>query len=90
MTEARLLDDGSLPMSVRYQTVCTRVTRGEEMYHTYGLLCLMNVVGKWVLMDRIEDVSLSQDSVLALADRFTELQLSPLHFRDAVLDSVNE
>ena len=40
-------------------------------------------------MDVIEDVSPNRDSVLHLANRFNHLQLSPLHFRDAVLDSVD-
>ena len=78
----------SQPTAVRYQTVCTLV-RGAEDYLTYGLQCLDDCRGTWVQMDVIEDVSPSRDNVLHLADRFNDLQLSPLHFRDAVLDSVN-
>lgn len=77
------------PMTVRYQTVCTLVKEGTQDYLTYGLQCLGDCMGTWVQMDVIEDVSPSRDNVLLLADRFNHLQLSPLHFRDAVLDSVN-
>ena len=45
--------------------------------------------GTWVQMDVIEDVSPSRENVLFLAERFNTLGLSPLHFRDAVLDSLN-
>lgn len=37
----------------------------------------------------IEDVSPSRDNVLCLASQFNRLGLSPVHFRDAVLDSIN-
>ena len=39
--------------------------------------------------DCIEDVSASRDNVLCLASQFNRLGLSPVHFRDAVLDSIN-
>jgi len=77
------------PTTVRYQTVCTQVKEGAQDYLTYGLQCLGDCMGTWVQMDVIEDVSPSRDNVLHLADQFNHLQLSPLHFRDAVLDSVN-
>ena len=47
------------------------------------------VQGNLVQMDVIEDVSPSRENVLFLAERFNTLGLSPLHFRDAVLDSLN-
>lgn len=75
--------------AVRYQAVCTLVTSGDCGYPIYGLQCLGDREGTWVQMDVIEDVSPNRDSVLHLADRFNRLQLSPLHFRDAVLDSVD-
>ena len=40
-------------------------------------------------MDVIRDVSPSRENVLVMASRFNDLALSPLHFRDAVLDSLN-
>lgn len=60
-----------------------------EAYCTYGLECLGECRGTWVQMDVIEDVSPSRENVLFLAERFNTLGLSPLHFRDAVLDSLN-
>lgn len=77
------------PSPVRYETVCTQVKIGSKDHLTYGLQCLRDSMGTWVQVDMIEDVSPSRDNVLHLADRFNHLQLSPLHFRDAVLDSVN-
>lgn len=75
---------------VRYQTVCSVVQDSTQGYCTYGLECLADCQGTWVQMDMIEDVSPSRDNVLFLADRFNSLGLSPLHFRDAVLDSLDE
>lgn len=99
MREFKLGNDGnttimenlalSAPTTVRYQTVCTLVKEGAQDYLTYGLQCLGDCMGTWIQMDVIEDVSPSRDNVLLLADQFNHLQLSPLHFRDAVLDSVN-
>ena len=73
--------------NVRYQAVCSIVEEGG--YCTYGLQCLEDRLGSWVQLDCIEDVSPSRDSVLQLASRFNDLRLSPLHFRDAVLDSIS-
>ena len=56
---------------------------------TYGLECLTDRQGAWVQWDLIEDVSPSRESVLSLAARCNALGLSPLHFRDVVLDSIN-
>lgn len=99
MREFKLGNDGNTtimenlvlaaPTTVRYQTVCTLVKEGAQDYLTYGLQCLGDCMGTWIQMDVIEDVSPSRDNVLLLADQFNHLQLSPLHFRDAVLDSVN-
>lgn len=75
------------PTGVRYQTVCS-VNR-EGGYCTYGLQCLEARMGAWILLDLIEDVSPCRDSVLKLASRCNDLQLSPLHFRDVVLDSIS-
>ena len=74
---------------VRYQTVCSVVQDSAQGYCTYGLECLADCRGTWVQMDLIEDVSPSRDNVLFLADRFNSLGLSPLHFRDAVQDSID-
>lgn len=74
---------------VRYQTVCSMVQELPEAYCTYGLECLGDCEGTWVQMDVIKDVSPSRESVLMMANRFNSLSLSPLHFRDAVLDSLN-
>ena len=74
---------------VRYQTVCSRRQDAPEDYCTYGLECLGECRGTWVQRDVIEDVSPSWENVLFLAERFNTLGLSPLHFRDAVLDSLN-
>lgn len=53
------------------------------------LECLTDRQGAWVQWDLIEDVSPSRESVLSLAARCNALGLSPLHFRDVVLDSIN-
>ena len=78
---------GAGPAQVRYQAVCSESREGG--YCTYGLQCLEDRMGSWVELDLIEDVSPSRESVLKLASRFNDLQLSPLHFRDVVLDSIS-
>ena len=75
--------------AVRYQAVCSPLEDNPEVACTYGLACLGDCQGTWVQMDLIEDVSPSRDNVLHLASCFNRLGLSPLHFRDAVLDSLN-
>ena len=81
--------DVTQPKSVWYRTVCSQVNSDAEDYFTYGLQCMGDCKGVWVQMDVIEDVSPSRDSVLRLADQFNSHQLSHLHFRDAVQDSVS-
>ena len=86
MTERReIWSAGSPVQAVRYQAVCSPLEDNPEVACTYGLDCQ----GTWVQMDPIEDVSPSRDNVLHLASCFNRLGLSPLHFRDAVLDSLN-
>ena len=80
------MERGKSPAAVRYQAVCS-VSR-EGGYCTYGLQCMESRKGRWVQLDLIEDVSPSRDSVLKLASRFNDLQLSPLHFRDVVMDTI--
>ncbi len=71
---------------VRYQTICTRADRQTVVY---GLQCMEACRDTWVPVDVIEDISTAPDNVLRMAERFTALELSPLHFRDAVLDQVS-
>ena len=71
---------------VRYQTICTRADRQTVVY---GLQCMEACRDTWVPVDVIEDISTAPDNVLHMAERFTALELSPLHFRDAVLDQMS-
>ncbi len=84
---------GSLPLlapdAVRYQMVCSLVEAEGLVSFVYGLQCLGRYGTAWVQMDVVQDLSMNRDYVLYLADRFQQLQLSPLHFRDTVLDAVN-
>lgn len=75
--------------AVRYQAVCSPVPNDPAGACTYGLECLTDRQGAWVQWDCIEDVSPSRENVLSLAARCNALGLSPLHFRDVVLDSIN-
>lgn len=75
--------------SVQYQIVCSQFQTDAQDYLTYGLQCMEFSMGAWVQLDLIEDISVDRDYVLHLAERFNRLQLSPLHFRDAVMDSVS-
>lgn len=70
---------------VKYQAVCTKLC-GDTV--VYGLQCLEARQGHWVRVDVIEDISTRQDPVLEMAERFNALALSPLHFRDVVMDRV--
>ena len=56
---------------------------------TCSIQCLCKLSGQWIQLDMIQDISLCGDDVFSLASRFNTLQLSPLHFRNAVLDSVS-
>lgn len=75
--------------SVEYQLVCSQIKTDAQDYVTYGLQCVEQSMDTSVQLDLIEDISVDRAYVLHLAERFTRLQLSPLHFRDAVLDSVS-
>lgn len=75
--------------AVRYQAVRSPVQNDPNGTCTYGLECLTDRQGAWVQWDLIEDVSPSRESALSLAARCNALGLSPLHFRDVVLDSIN-
>ena len=83
---------------VRYQTICTRADRtrlrrsegrADRQTVVYGLQCMEACRDTWVPVDVIEDISTAPDNVLHMAERFTALELSPLHFRDVVLDQVS-
>ena len=73
-------------LKVRYQAICTRT---DQQTVVYGLQCMRRCQDAWVSVDEIEDISTAQDNVLHMAEQFTALELSPLHFRDAVLDQVS-
>ena len=75
---------------VRYQTVCSRRQDAPEAYCTYGLECLGECRGTWVQMDVIED-TLPSRGECSLPGRAAHYLWAcpPLHFRDAVLDSLN-
>lgn len=80
----------SAPAGIHYQVVCFCIKNtSADTYYTYGLQCLCKLSGQWIQLDMIQDISLCGDDVFSLASRFNTLQLSPLHFRDAVLDSVS-
>ena len=81
---------GKTGCRIHYQVVCFCIKNtSADTYYTYGLQCLCKLSGQWIQLDMIQDISLCGDDVFSLASRFNTLQLSPLHFRDAVLDSVS-
>ena len=59
---------------------------GLEKKASFGIECRTVENGEAVLLDAIEDIASSRQSVAALAQRCTQAQLSPLHFRDVVAD----
>ncbi len=77
------------PRVVRYQILTSRLEQDGVDYLTYGIQCLGDWKGDWIQMDAIEDVSFQRESVVFLTNLFNRLQLSPIHFRDAVSDCVN-
>ena len=77
------------PQTVRYQVLTSRLEQDGVDYLTYGIQCLGDWNGDWVQMDAIEDVSFQRENVVKIVDLFNRLQLSSLHFREAVLDCVN-
>ena len=92
MTEQRLERDvhlNSSPRAVRYQILTSHQKLDGVEYLTYGIQCMGDWTGDWVQMDAISDVSFQRESVVHLTELFNRLQLSPVHFREAVLDCVN-
>lgn len=71
---------------VRYQPVCSWQEGEDGRYIAFGLQCLEGIEGAWKQVDVIEDVSVHAERVLSMADRFNALYLSPIHFRDVVMD----
>lgn len=75
---------------VRYQMVYSHMDDDDiGSYCTYGIQCLCKCSVNWVLIDSLNDVSVHSEMVLRLVSQFTAMQLSPLHFRDVVLDSIS-
>lgn len=79
------------PCEVRYQIVYSHIDNDIiESYDTYGIQCLCRQSDIWIPIDTIEDISVHSEKIVSLISQFIALQLSPLHFRDAVLDSISE
>lgn len=79
-----------LPL-VGYQVICSAIRNREtEDYTAYGLQCVCFSEGSWVLMDALLDISTCRETVIDMATRFNASRLSPLHFRDAVVDGLSE
>ena len=92
MTEYRREMEDEMQASaraVRYQVLTSRLEHDGVDYLTYGIQCMGDWEGAWVQMDVIEDVSFQRENVVHLTDLFNRMQLSHLHFREAVLDCVN-
>ncbi|MBR3751826.1 MAG: hypothetical protein IKK50_01690 [Ruminiclostridium sp.] len=92
MTEYRLVKEERMqasPQAVRYQVLTSHQEMDGVDYLTYGIQCLGNWSGSWVQMDAVEDLSFQRNRVARLTELFNRRQLSPVHFRDAVLDCVN-
>lgn len=79
----------TFPRTVRYQVLTSRLEHDDVDYLTYGIQCMGDWEGAWVQMDAVQDISFQREDVVRLTDLFNRLQLSPVHFRDAVLDCVN-
>lgn len=77
------------PRAVRYQLLTSCLEQDGVDYLTYGIQCMGDWSGHWVQMDAVQDISFQRENVVRLADLFNRCQLSPVHFRDAVLDCVN-
>lgn len=73
----------------QYQKVKTMHTHPDAgSYTAYGLELYQCKNGQRTHIDTITDISTRQDYVENLALAFTINQLSPVHFRDAVLDAI--
>ena len=55
-------------------------------YKSYEIVCV-DTASK-MTVERISDVSSNKAFAKSLARKFTEMQLSPLHFRSAVEDAI--
>lgn len=76
---------------VRYQIVCTHIDDHViGSYDTYGIQCMCKWSDTWIQFDSVTDISLHSEKILCLVSQFIALGLSPLHFRDAVLDSISD
>ena len=71
----------------KYLTVCERLFHKDiGSYVSYGILCINEETG--AVVSKISDVSTKRSFVLRLSKKFTEKELSPCHFFDAVEDSL--
>ena len=92
MTEYRReMENGvqTSPRSVRYQVLTSRLEHDGVDYLTYGIRCMGDQGGHWLQLDAVPDMFFQRENVVHLTDLFNRLQLSPVHFREAVLDCVN-
>lgn len=55
-------------------------------YISYGIICVNTLTEE--IISYISDVSTKKDFVCNLAEKFTKLQLSPCHFKDALEDAL--
>ena len=92
MTEQRLEREvwmNSSPRVVRYEILTSYQTLEGVEHLTYGIQCMGDWKGQWHPIDSIADISVQRANVVRLTEQFNRLQLSPVHFREVVLDCVN-
>ena len=58
------------------------------LYHSYGIAALLFTDLDWELQAYVSDISPDGSFVLALAQRCTRGQLSPIHLLDVVLNAL--
>ena len=75
--------------AVRYQTVCSPVKDNPEVPVPMAWPASQSAKGRGCRRIVLRTSPPAGDNVLCLASQFNRLGLSPVHFRDAVLDSIN-
>ena len=61
---------------------------GESSLCSYGIIAEEYDGSKWIQVAVVPDVSCDEAFVLALSNKCTQGQLSPIHLLDVVLDSI--
>lgn len=73
------------PFLYRYQAIVERKYHEDiGEYRSYGIQVILVTCDGYELVRTVSDVTVDQEIILALTDKFNRLQLSPVHLMEAL------